>query len=407
MNSSIDSDGTDWKSLALNIVHESQDNFSLGYDNPGSVVSLDQGGFDGVTDMYSKLEGMMSAVRQEVEGLENMKSKLKEVGKLKEKLNVTRSKLKISEDVVHELKQKLQDSDSLLNQFRGDMQRLNELYIDERNKHAETQNNYLRQEQALSHAQGELNFIQKEVQQSIDNKKIIKSMKSSMEKAQAAFEEQKNQLNKTIFVLEQQCKDQEKAKADLGSHVWNLSEEIKKLKGDIEAVDLDKKSLLNQIEQAKRNEQNLLDDKKNSIMAEQEAIEKIKTEHESTKLKNANLNADINYLRNSLSERESKIGQLDATIISLEDSLKLEKLSIQTQMNEFSNLLSVSKNKIADLESELKIAQDKVKSNDAKCDGILSKLAGKESALESLQFELVVFLKKKTLIINLIQSISL
>jgi chromosome segregation ATPase len=216
-----------------------------------------------------------------------------------------------------------------------------------------------------------------------------------MEKAQAAFEEEKNQLKKTIFVLEQQCKDQEKAKADLGTHVWNLSEEIKKLKGDIEAVGLDKKSLLDQIEQAKRNEQKLLDDKKNSIMAEQETIEKIKTEHESTKSKNANLIADVHSLRNSLSERESKIGQLEAAIITLEDSLRLEKLSIQTQMNEFSNLLSVSKTKITDLESEVKIAQDKFKGNDAKFEGILSKLTEKESAIESLQFELVVFFFKE------------
>ena len=128
---------SEWKDIALNVLEVGDTRSVTNGDNehfpsygndPGSLMSAGNEGFDDVSNMYSKLEVMMTAVRQEVSGLESMKSKLKDVGKLKEKLSITRNKLKSSEQNVETLKKKLDESEIVVKQFRVDMQHLNNIY---------------------------------------------------------------------------------------------------------------------------------------------------------------------------------------------------------------------------------------------------------------------------------------
>ena len=248
---------SDWHDIAvsalapLDLSHDSLSHTS----DPGSLMSLGNEGFDDVTNMYSKLEMMMTAVRQEVSGLESMKSKLKDVGKLKEKLSSTRQKLKCSEEVVEEMKKKLNESEHRCAQFRDDMQRLNDIYNDERNRHAESKSLYSKQEQALMHAQSELITIQKEVQVSTEQKITIKSLKQQLVKCQENSDNEKTEWLKKVFTLEQELKDGEKVKTELGNHVWNLTEELKVVKGEREESETSHKKVEQELQEMARREE--------------------------------------------------------------------------------------------------------------------------------------------------------
>jgi len=346
--------------------------------------------FDGVSDMYSKLEGMMAAVRQEVSGLERMKTKLRDYSKLKEKLQLCKKRIKVLEDDNGHLKRKLDESDALINQFRIDMQRLNDLYSEERQKHTETQKNFLRQEQALAHAQGELNFIQNELKVNMEMKKTIKDLKAKLAKAQEVSDEEKSQLQKDVFVLEQHIKDSEKVKAELGAHVWNLTEEMKKIKTQVEKMDEERSVLEKQLVQAKENNSKGNESLQLQIKAEKDASEKLKLELESFQARNHALLSDMMELKRSLKEKDDKVGNLELSLVTMQDSAKKERISVNSKLEDLAAVLKSVNSQNMELEEKFKGAQQShIEMEKAK--GQLKKLLDQKSeAVEALELELVV-----------------
>lgn len=340
-----------------------------------------------MSNMYSKLEVMMTAVRQEVNGLETMKSKLKDVGKLKEKLSITRNKLKVSEEVVTELKKKVDSEEALIHQFRIDMQRLNDIHNEERSKHAETQKAFLRQEQALSHAQGELNYIQKEVQASAEQKSAIKALKLQLAKAKDNFEAEDSQQNKKIYVLEQHVKDSEKVKTELGTHVWNLTEDIKKVKADLESALTSKSNLEQLLNQAKENEIKLVESNKQIIQADGA---KANAEVEAMRQKHQFLVSDLTEARRGLSSKDDRIAALEQSNTLLEETLRSEKSVNITKREELASLLATAKNRISDFESDAKKLQSRVRELEKLPEKHAQEMLRKAETIDTLQFELVV-----------------
>lgn len=386
LESSVTADFGEWQKLAVELVGMG----GGGNDGPPSIDTLGAESFDGVSDMYTKLESMMTAVRHEVSGLENMKAKIRDFAKVKEKLQMYKKKCKGLEDDNGHLKRKLDESDALINQFRIDMQRLNDLYTDERQKHAETQKNFLRQEQAFSHAQGELNFIQNELKVNAEMKKTIKDLKAKLSKAQEVYDEEKSQLQKNVFVLEQHVKDSEKVKAELGAHVWNLTEEVKKAKAHVEEIDAVKAQLESQLRQVNENISKGNESLKLQLQSEREAVERLKVEQESSQARHHALLSDMMDLRRTLKEKDDKIESLELSITSLQDGVKKEKFAVHSKLEDIASLLKSEKSQNAELEEKLRVAQQLYNDLEKSKSQTKKLLDQKSEAVEALELELLV-----------------
>ena len=383
------SDFSDWHDIAVNVM-----NLSIESEDSAVVrdigLTTDSGNLDGVASMYSKLEGMMNAVREEVSGLENMKSKMKDFGKLKEKLITSREKLKMAVDEISILRKKLSDSDVLINQFRIDMQRLNDLYGEERTKHTLMQTSFVRQEQALSHAQGELNFIQNELKVNADMKKQIKDLKATILKSQETYEEEKGRMLKNSFVLEQQLQDGEKVKSELGAHVWNLSEKIKSLKAAAEIHSAEKLQLETGYLQARENEQKLQETLMQKAQKEKDALDKSAAENESAQARHHALTTDLIELRRVVSDRNDRIQSLEDSVLFLEDELRKEKAGVQGKVGDVASLLSEAKAQIMDLDDRLKCSLTTIKDLEKRRENSVHDLAQKNDAIDAIELELQV-----------------
>ena len=389
----------EWKDIALNILEIGDTRSAASGDNdlvtnhgndPGSLMSVGNEGFDDVSSMYSKLEVMMTAVRQEVSGLESMKSKLKDIGKLKEKLSINRDKLKSSEQDVKALKKQLQESDAIIKQFRMDMQHLNNIYNEERSKHIESQAMYSRQEEALQHAQIELRKIQTDMQSSVEQQNMIKKLKSQLSKlGESKSQDQANFLQK-IFTLERKNEENEKIKTELGSHVWNLTEEIKELKSTQEKSEIVLKKLRGQLLQTNDEEFTLKESVQKLVLAQQEAQKSADDFKVLTNIKVNVLLSDINDLKEVI---EMKDFQFSSLAESQRNYCQI-KNDYEQEINALESSIQLLKTRQVDLQTSFQLRMEEVQrmemihNEQSKC------MSQKDKTIENLEIELIVSISR-------------
>ena len=183
-------------------------------------------------NFLTQLEAMMGAVKKEASTLENMKAKLKEMEELKNKFQDMKNKYAQLENVNLELKRNLLDSDSLNQEIRNDMQKLNDLYQSERMKISDLQQVLLRKDQDISTLHHEKDMIAKETLKIPELKKLNKSLKSAMNQLKQAHEDEKKAYQLTIHDLEKKHIALETTKEEMTSHFWNMKSEIDQLQKD-------------------------------------------------------------------------------------------------------------------------------------------------------------------------------
>ena len=386
---------SEWKDIALNVLEVGDTRSVTNGDNehfpsygndPGSLMSAGNEGFDDVSNMYSKLEVMMTAVRQEVSGLESMKSKLKDVGKLKEKLSITRNKLKSSEQNVETLKKKLDESEIVVKQFRVDMQHLNNIYNEERFKLLESQGMYLKQEEALQHAQDELRKIQTEIQSNMEQKNVVKGLKSQLGKLSESTSKERAVFVQKVLSLEKNNEENEKIKTELGSHVWNLTEEIKEMKISNEKSEAVLNKLKNQLVQANGHEFKLKESLQKLLLAHEEGKKTAEDFKLLTKIKGHVLLSDIADLKEVVRLKECQLSDVNNS----ERNYNKIQNDHEREVKTLESSVELMESKMLKLQTECKMRAEKIQQMEKTSIEQRESLIQKDTTIECLEVELVV-----------------
>ena len=194
-------------------------------------------------NMYTQLEAMMTAVKREAAGLEGLKSRLREMEDIKQRNEDLKGKLQASEKANSDLHLMIENAERGATILREDMQQLNDLYEEERTQHISAQQKFLTQEHEFMHVKGELGFAQREAQKLGDLRKTNQTFSGQLASSQKRLEDERLEWAREKQKLEDKVKDAVKQKDDTSSHVWNLSEEVKGLRGDLKHYEGNMESL--------------------------------------------------------------------------------------------------------------------------------------------------------------------
>lgn len=267
-----------------------------------SATSMTGGtaGFPKTGNFLNQLETMMSAVKKEAGALESMKQKLKDMEELKSKYFEAKNKIQESEREAVDMKRKLRDYEQQNQDLRHDMQKLNDIYNNDRAKFIELQQANARLEQELTGVALEKDFFLKESQRIPELKKAFKSTKATLQQLKSTHEEEKIALQTQIAELEKKSDKQEKSKSEISQHVWQLTEQIDNMKQELD----EKKNTMRLIEI--KNEES----KKSSAIVKERymmVVEDYKVHMENRKFKYRELQEEIVQLKN---EKESLVWTL-------------------------------------------------------------------------------------------------
>ena len=333
----------------------------------------------------------MTAVKKEVAGLEAMKEKLKDMEKLKQRLADVQNRLQSTETANMEFQRKLDDSDRRCDQFRADMQHLNDIYTEEREKHLDTQQICIKQEQSLSNMQGELSFYQRDAQKYTETKKKYQTLRNQLNASQIQFEQEKAELEKQISSLEVLLKDADKTKKDLSEHIWNIAEESKQLKHQLETNGEIRLALEHTVqtanEKTKEVNEKLLMEHEDFIMLTIRRDEGDLTHH-STILA---LKVENERIVSAVSNKEEQVAILLSKIKTIEQNRLLEKTDVQKRITELTDSLQAASTKIEDMAKEVDEYRERQAESSAERAERLVEDADKAALIESLQAKIMVF----------------
>jgi len=261
--------------------------------------------------MFSQLEVMMSAVRQESAALDSMKAKVREFEELKTQLPILKKQLNDSEKAHAEALRLKNESDEQAAQLRLDMQRLNDMYNNERKQHLDAKHLQLRQEQELNRVLKDNIQLKKAADDMADVQKSNQSLTKQVNVLQARLDEEKRELERSLQMAEKQHEEAEKIKAELSQHFWNLSEELKQ-----------KQTALSESEECCRElEQTAANLRQGLGLASELALMCTEDKLSSSRETEERCMSRMSGLLSDVSTGKATIKRLEETIASLEDAM--------------------------------------------------------------------------------------
>jgi chromosome segregation ATPase len=185
-------------------------------------------------NFLNQLEGMMAAVKKEASALESMKIKLKEMEEVKTRYSEVKRKLQDSEQEIYDYKKKISDYEHNLQEMRKDMQKLNDLFNSNSLKLMETQTQLQKTDSEIASLKLEKDYLFKENEKHLEYKKINKNMKIQFNSLKQTLEDEKTSAQQQITDWQNKFTKVEKSKSEISNHVYELTEQLEKLKGIIQ-----------------------------------------------------------------------------------------------------------------------------------------------------------------------------
>ena len=182
----------------------------------------------------NQLEVMMTAVKKEASALEAMKLKLKEMEDLKGRYQDVKKKLQDTEQEVFDYKKKISDYEHNLSEMRQDMQKLNDLFTSNSLQLMDTQSKLQKSDAEVANLKLEKDYLLKENEKLLEYKKAGKNLKIQYNSLKQTLEDEKNSFQAQIADWQTKFQKSEKSKSEISNHVYQLTEEIEKLKASVQ-----------------------------------------------------------------------------------------------------------------------------------------------------------------------------
>jgi chromosome segregation ATPase len=312
------------------------------------------------SNMYSQLETMMNAVKKEAKSLEAVKQKIREMDGLRSTVNELRSKLQQTEGKNNELLDNLKVNDGVIEGLRADMQRLNDIYTQEREEYQDSQQLNLSLQQEIANIKNEVQFYQKEAAKMPELRKKNAGMVTQIGALGKQQEEEKAIFAKTIQSLEEKLSLAGQEKEKSSEHFWNLSEEVKTLKktiADNENNNAGSNKLVWEATEARKTAEErtnmIAEDQLTFFTREREGIDEVRAELEGAQ-------GEIRGLRSLIDDKEEEQLTLHAKLRNIEEARVSEKAEVRGRMATLKENVSHLKSKNHELERENSEAQHRL-----------------------------------------------
>jgi chromosome segregation ATPase len=339
-------------------------------------------------NMYTQLEAMMTAVKREAAGLEGLKSRLREMEDIKQRNEDLKGKLQASEKANSDLHLMIENAERGATILREDMQQLNDLYEEERTQHISAQQKFLTQEHEFMHVKGELGFAQREAQKLGDLRKTNQTFSGQLASSQKRLEDERLEWAREKQKLEDKVKDAVKQKDDTSSHVWNLSEEVKGLRGDLKHYEGNMESL----QQALANsELRTKQAKEQTVMVWEDALSLSLRRADAEGIEKTSirkLQIEIAGLQSVIVSKDAQSLMLNSKLAGFQETRNQEKAEVRSKINELLDALTAARNVNADLEVQLTDARERAASSHQNNTEVETQAENLESALKTVNNEL-------------------
>lgn len=327
----------------------------------GGPATLGLGGFPGGVpqgpgqkNIYSQLEQMMAAVKKEASALDAMKQKIKDLEEIRnKKLPEVQRRLDESEGQNDVLRRKCHESDLQVDQLRVDMQHLNNIYNDERRKHGELQQSFLQQEQETENFRREVAGLQREMQKAMELKAHNQQLMLQMEKIRMKMTEDSESNANMVKTLEQQSLKAEKGKAEMTSHIVNMTEQIRGFKKELREADEFKSSLSER--SSEQHEKLRLNLNRAQMMNEDYKLI-IQRRVAASKTLDSTMQAhegQVKHLKEDLIRRDAQLESAGIKITTIEDMRMKEKIESKAKLNESNEVIAKLRLNIDNFEIEI------------------------------------------------------
>lgn len=327
---------------------------------------------------------MMAAVRKEAMTLEVMKQKVKEMDELKTKVPELKERLATSEARSLEYQTALREAELLHNQMRSDMQKLNDLYTEERREHLEAKQISVNLEAEVARSRQEFSFFQREAQKEsakvADARKKAIILTQQLSEAQAAIHEGVQAKG----LLEKKLEESENDRASSSSRFWMLSEEIGTLKKEAfkkneEVLELNR--LLHLAEH-----QALLEGERRAMMAEDMIGRVFRDNGQDSS--SALRKIEISALRTEIANMRGILLHKDEALKIVQANIEKMELGIATERIEFKAKLANELKRNADLISAGQKADRNVEDAQHRVNMLTGEIGHYKSELEKMQSDL-------------------
>ena len=302
----------------------------------------------------------MAAVRHESESLERLKGQLKLMEAEKKELPELRGRLQVAEENLMAKNREKQQVEEKNQQLQSDLQRLNDMYMNERNQNLDAQEKLLSFEQDVNRYKLELEQKEKAVPRIAELQKNIQSQKIQIDMLKQNLEDEQRAVQKGVQLMEKQQEEAERCKNELSQHFWSVSEELKQCQQELQNSHLSNQ----QLEQAlvamgKRVEES--NDALKQATSSQESIQKDIEAKNAAALKsledtNKRLSDNKANLIVQLSEYQSQLEESDRHIRDLEESHKKYKLEKEAEIVQYQEAQQDHKRWLEDI----KVLEDKI-----------------------------------------------
>ena len=329
--------------------------------NPATLQGGSNGGPGGPqnANMYNQLESMMMAVKKEAEGLEKLKSKLRDMDDLKRRNSDLKEKLQASESANSDLHRMLETAEKESEAQREDMQSLNDMYNDERTRHLEVQQRFLTQEQELMHLKGEAETDKRELAKIGQLRQSHQKTLGQLASTQKKLEDSHEDWARATKAFEERIRSTEADKENVSKHVWNLTEEIRGLRSDVEHARLEKDALQ---EALGSSEQRTKQAKELCIMITEDGLSHRFRNGEARSKQNSlivDLQKQIAGLETLVERKDENMQMLNDKLNSFHKARNSEKEEVRNKVNELMDALGGSRSTVSHLEQQCTLARER------------------------------------------------
>jgi chromosome segregation ATPase len=271
---------------------------------------------------------MMSAVRKEAMALDDMKIRMAEMEELKVMVPELKFQVTEAEHKKTELERALRDSDKLYMQLKNDMQRLNDLYNNERKAHLETQNANMALDTEMVRLQQETVFLQRESEKVNDFRKKVQVLQQQLNQSEEGVEELKKAAQRNILAMKKKYDDLEVEKQTQLELLSKTSDELDISRNEVRRLH-DEKSNMQQMMVTMREQANT------SVETLRKQIDSHTQREDSHIQEFASLQSELRKMKDLLQAKTESIEQLMLKLKTSEEGRQGDK---QEQRNKFIEL---------------------------------------------------------------------
>ncbi|GMH46288.1 hypothetical protein TrRE_jg8220, partial [Triparma retinervis] len=309
-------------------------------------------------ELFSQIGDYISKVQAETgANAKTVEKKLKE-------LEETRKKLADAEQKVKEFRHKQNQSDAEVAQIRSyneslrdDMEKLNSVVVAEKNLSGRQAQELSRWQESVMALRAENGQLRNDSSRADVLQQANEELNNELNNVRSGVDEERVQLRKSVSSLQAQLEESVKKESETSKHFWNLTEDTKQLKGDMETAKRERDTLkekYSELEVQHRSIAEMSSAKEQTLIAE---LDQVRSTIDQAIIQASN-QKEI-QMREEFKEMLERMGGLQEAVEMQKDEIQ----SVEEERNEYIHKLNKQKDETERVSDMLR--QERKKSDQA------------------------------------------